>query len=62
MACLANYSLINTTYCNLPCNDSNCAICSNLDTTICSLCKDTNYSISIGHKCVGACGDGKIVN
>lgn len=59
---MTNYTLVNATFCNLPCNDSNCAVCSNLDTSVCTLCKTPEYSISSNHKCLGLCGDGKIID
>jgi hypothetical protein len=38
-SCLAGYRLTNSTYCNLPCDDVKCYICSNANTSVCLQCR-----------------------
>lgn len=38
ISCSAGYTQINSTYCNLPCTDSNCLVCDNSNTTKCEAC------------------------
>jgi proprotein convertase subtilisin/kexin type 5 len=45
LSCLDGYRLVNSTYCNLPCDDAKCFICNNADTSVCLQCR---YDFVIG--------------
>jgi cysteine-rich repeat protein len=58
--CLSPYRLVTALYCNLPCRDSNCAVCSNANTSFCYTCNTRYFRANPAGLCVATCGDGYV--
>lgn len=63
LGCSSPYRQINSSYCNLPCSDSHCLVCSNSNTSFCYVCVPIPYRVlSSSGECLPVCGDAILID
>jgi proprotein convertase subtilisin/kexin type 5 len=58
-SCNASYHKINDTFCNVLCDQSQCAECLNANSSYCVRCEKAVFNLIDGY-CSGECGDGRL--